>query len=96
MATGDLPVQLGEALRALDGLPPDLRGVPALRQFLESLHEMQTPPPTCPDYLPFPDRVRLEYAYSLGARCLTLDGRLLVLERATLFELLRTATESQL
>lgn len=91
----DLPVHLDEALQALDTLHANLRGVQVLRQFLESLHQMQTPPPSI-DLLPMADRVRLEQAYDQGTRCLTLDGRLLVLERATLLALLRTAQESKL
>lgn len=88
MAAPDLPAHLGEALRALDCLHSGLHGVQVLRLFLESLHEMQIPLPPAPP-APLEDFVAMENAYALGARCLTLDGNLIVIPRVALLELLR-------
>lgn len=92
MATPDLPVHLDEALRALDCLHSNLRGVQALRLFLEALNECRPAFPLRPDATPTPpleDFVAMENAYALGARCLTPDGGLIVIKRVALLELLR-------
>lgn len=90
MACPDFPIHLDEALRALDVLPPELRGVQALRLLLESLHEMQTPAPLPPaPESPLEDYIAMENAYALGARCLNLDGNLIVITRVALLKLLR-------
>ena len=91
MSAPDFPVHLDEALRALDGLHSNLRGVQVLRLLLESLHEMQkSAPPTPPaGTSPLEDYVVLENAYALGAKCLDLEGNLIVIPRDGLLKLLR-------
>ncbi len=95
MPAPDMPVHLDEALRALDSLHSNLRGVQELRPFLDALHEMQIPLPPVPTH-PLADYVRMEQAYAAGARCLDRDGTLIVIPRAALLELLRSAQESKL
>lgn len=92
MVAPDLPVHLDEALLALDSLHANLRGVQVLRLFLEALNECRPAFPLRPDAAPPPpleDFVAMENAYALGARCLTLDGDLIVIPRVALLELLR-------
>ena len=98
MSAPDMPVHLDEALRALDGLHANLRGVQVLRLLLEELHEMQkAAPPTPPaGSSPLEDYVVLENAYALGARCLDAEGNLIVVSRDGLLRLLRQFRRTEL